>query len=60
MIGSVGAIVLAYFIGSIPMGLVLGKLLKGVDIRDYGSGKIGASNVLRSLGATTGTDSAQR
>ena len=51
MTGNVGAIVLAYFLGAIPMGLVLGKLLKGVDIRDYGSGKIGASNVLRSLGA---------
>ncbi len=51
MTGNVGAIVLAYFIGAIPMGLVLGKVLKGVDIRDYGSGKIGASNVLRSLGA---------
>ena len=41
---------LAYLIGAFPLGLILGKLLKGVDIRDFGSGKIGATNVLRSVG----------
>ena len=50
MTGNVIAIILAYLIGAIPMGLLLGKLLTGVDIREYGSGRIGASNVLRSLG----------
>ncbi len=44
------AVLLSYLIGAIPLGLVLGKLLKGVDIRDYGSGKIGATNVLRTVG----------
>ena len=43
------AILLGYFIGSIPLGLVIGRL-KGIDIRQYGSGKIGATNVLRTLG----------
>lgn len=39
----------SYLIGSIPIGLVLGKL-KGVDIRQYGSGKTGTTNVLRNVG----------
>jgi acyl phosphate:glycerol-3-phosphate acyltransferase len=44
----VGAI--AYLCGSIPTGYWLGKLLKGVDIREHGSGSTGATNVLRTLG----------
>jgi glycerol-3-phosphate acyltransferase PlsY len=43
-------VVIAYLIGAIPVGLVLGKALKGIDIREYGSGKTGATNVLRALG----------
>jgi glycerol-3-phosphate acyltransferase PlsY len=38
-----------YVVGSIPIGLVVGRLA-GVDIRRYGTGNIGASNVLRNLG----------
>ncbi len=54
MTGNVLAIVLGYLIGAIPMGVILGKLLKGIDIRDYGSGKIGTANVTRSLGVKAG------
>ena len=50
MPGNVLAIVLSYLIGAVPLGLVLVRVIKGVDIRDYGSGKIGASNVLRLVG----------
>ena len=32
----------AYLIGAIPVGLVLGRLLKGTDIREHGSGRTGA------------------
>lgn len=39
-----------YLLGSIPFGLLMGKLVKGVDIRDYGSGKTGMTNTLRTLG----------
>ena len=39
-----------YLLGSIPIGLVVGRLLKGVDIREYGSGKTGMTNTLRTLG----------
>jgi glycerol-3-phosphate acyltransferase PlsY len=48
------ALVLAYVVGSIPTGLVLGKLLRGVDIREHGSGNIGATNTLRVLGKPAG------
>jgi len=44
-----GVLLAAYLIGSIPVGLVIGKL-KGVDIRQYGSGKTGTTNVLRNIG----------
>ena len=49
MIEFAAVVVGSYLIGSIPCGLVLGKL-RGVDLRAYGSGKIGTANVLRTLG----------
>jgi glycerol-3-phosphate acyltransferase PlsY len=44
--------IIGYLWGSIPAGYWMGKLIKGkdFDIRDYGSHKIGATNVLRTLG----------
>lgn len=41
---------LSYVIGSIPNGLIIGKLLKGVDLRNFGSKNIGATNAFRVLG----------
>ncbi len=46
-----GALVAAYFIGAIPFALVIGKRFYGVDVREHGSGNLGATNVLRVLGA---------
>ena len=46
----VAAIVLGYLIGSIPFGVIIGKRFTGVDIRNYGSGKMGTTNVLRTAG----------
>lgn len=40
----------AYLLGSIPTGFLAGKMLKGIDIRQEGSGSTGATNVLRTLG----------
>jgi len=46
--------VLAYFLGSLPNGVVIGKRVKGIDIRDHGSGNSGATNAYRVLGAKYG------
>jgi glycerol-3-phosphate acyltransferase PlsY len=43
-------IVVSYLLGSLPTGVVLGLWLKGVDLRNFGSGKTGATNSLRTLG----------
>ncbi len=43
---------LAYLLGSVPFGLIAGRVIANVDIRDYGSGKIGMTNVLRTSGKT--------
>jgi glycerol-3-phosphate acyltransferase PlsY len=47
-------IVLAYFIGSIPTALIVSKNFFGVDIREYGSGNMGATNTFRVLGSRYG------
>ncbi|HVK05446.1 MAG TPA: glycerol-3-phosphate 1-O-acyltransferase PlsY [Armatimonadaceae bacterium] len=43
----------AFFLGAIPFGFVAGKL-KGIDLREQGSGNIGATNTLRVLGVPAG------
>jgi len=47
-------LVLAYLCGSIPFGLIVGKLFYGVDVRDHGSGNVGTTNVFRVLGKKAG------
>jgi glycerol-3-phosphate acyltransferase PlsY len=39
-----------YLLGSVPSGLIVGRIYRGVDVRDQGSGKTGFTNTLRSLG----------
>ncbi|MEO0936462.1 MAG: glycerol-3-phosphate acyltransferase, partial [Cyanobacteria bacterium J06641_2] len=54
-LGLCGAVlVAAYLLGSTPTGYTLVKLLKGIDIREVGSGSTGATNVLRTLGKGPG------
>src|SRR5664280_69220 len=48
-------IITAYLIGSIPTALIISKHFFGVDIREYGSGNMGATNTFRVLGSKFGT-----
>ena len=41
---------IGYLLGAIPSGYLAGRLLKGIDLRDCGSGSTGATNVLRNVG----------
>jgi glycerol-3-phosphate acyltransferase PlsY len=45
---------LCYLLGSIPSGFIIGKLIKGIDIREHGSKNVGATNALRVLGTKLG------
>ncbi len=47
-------VLLAYLLGSFPTGYIAVKQLKGIDIREVGSGSTGATNVLRTLGKGPG------
>lgn len=45
---------LSYLVGSIPTSIIVAKLLKGIDIRQHGSGNAGGTNVIRVLGLKEG------
>jgi len=47
-------LVSAYLIGSIPTSIIAGKVTRGIDIREYGSGNPGATNTFRVLGKKIG------
>jgi len=52
-VGHILTALIAYLLGSIPTGFLVGKA-KGLDIRAFGSGNIGATNVVRQLGTKAG------
>ena len=43
-------VILSYLIGSIPTSIIVSKAVKGIDIREHGSGNAGGTNVMRVLG----------
>jgi len=47
-------ILFSYLIGSIPTSIITGKILKGIDIREHGSGNAGGTNTFRVLGWKAG------
>jgi len=51
---SISAVLLAYLFGSIPSAVWIGQAFYGVDVREYGSGNAGATNVFRVLGKKAG------
>lgn len=46
-----GVLVVSYLLGGIPWSLIVGRRFYGVDLREHGSGNLGATNVFRALGA---------
>ena len=52
--GTLACCLIGYFLGSIPNGLLFGKLLWNVDLREHGSHNIGATNAWRTLGKSAG------
>jgi glycerol-3-phosphate acyltransferase PlsY len=53
-LGAFLAIAAGYLLGAVPVGLVVGRLVRGVDVRDVGSRRTGATNVTRTLGTGWG------
>lgn len=45
------AAIIGYLLGAVPFGLIIGRLTRGIDLREYGSHRTGATNALRTLGA---------
>jgi acyl phosphate:glycerol-3-phosphate acyltransferase len=48
--GAAALLILGYLIGAIPFGILIGRAAGGVDLRQHGSGRIGATNALRTIG----------
>ncbi len=45
-----GLYLYAYLVGSVPTAYLLGRLCKGIDIRSYGSGNVGGTNLAHQIG----------
>lgn len=54
MLWIIPGILVSYIIGSIPTAYIFGRILRGIDIRKFGSGNVGATNALRVLGRGPG------
>lgn len=50
LLGAVALAVAAYLVGSIPVGYLVARARLGIDIRQYGTGNVGASNTWRNVG----------
>jgi acyl phosphate:glycerol-3-phosphate acyltransferase len=54
MLNIISAVIIAYCLGAIPFSFILGKAIKGVDIRTTGSKNVGATNLMRCAGKFPG------
>lgn len=54
MITLITVLILSYLVGSIPSSIIVGKLTKGIDVRQFGSGNAGGTNAFRVLGWKAG------
>lgn len=48
-------LVIAFLLGSVPFSFIIGKRVRGIDLREHGSGNLGATNVFRTLGPGWGS-----
>ncbi len=53
-LADIACVVGSYLLGSIPFALIVGLAWRGIDIREFGSGNVGATNILRTLGPAPG------
>lgn len=51
---NIALLILAYLLGALPFSIIAGRLIKGIDIREHGSGNAGATNTFRVLGKKAG------
>ena len=54
MTTDIACVVGSYVLGAIPFALIIGLVWRGIDIRKFGSGNVGATNILRTLGPVPG------
>ena len=54
MVQIILVLIVAYLLGSIPSGLIIGKVFYKTDIREHGSGNLGGTNTFRTLGVKAG------
>lgn len=54
MLWIITGIIISYLTGSIPTAYIFGRCIKGIDIRKFGSGNVGATNAMRVLGKPVG------
>lgn len=50
VLGAAGLVLIGYLLGALPIGLMVGRLTGGLDLRQHGSGRTGATNALRTIG----------
>jgi len=53
-LGDVLLVILSYFIGAIPFSYIIGRVFAGIDLREKGSGNVGATNAMRNMGIGLG------
>ena len=54
MIQGIAVVLGGYLLGGVPFGLLIARWIAGIDVRDHGSGNIGATNVYRVVGKPAG------
>jgi glycerol-3-phosphate acyltransferase PlsY len=54
MLPGILSIIIGYLLGSIPTAYIVSRMKKGIDVRNVGSGNMGAANVMREIGAHEG------